>query len=47
VILAAISDPRIRALADRQILGGIDQLTDSTDLLEASHLRPALTHLYH
>ncbi len=46
VILTAIADPGIRALADRQVLGGIDQLTDSTDLLEASHLRPALTHLY-
>lgn len=46
VILAAITDPAVLALTDRRIIGGIDQLTDNTDLLESSHLRPVLTHLY-
>lgn len=46
VTLAAIADPAIRALGEGRIIGGVDQFTDSTDLLEAIQLRPVLRGLY-
>lgn len=33
-ILARISDPELRRLAERTPVGGIDQISDNTDVLE-------------
>ena len=43
---ARISDPTLLRLARRRPIGGIDQFSDSTDLLEDTSRRPALRLLY-
>ena len=43
---AGISDPAVRAIASRPLLGGIDQISDNTDLLEGARWRPVLRRLY-
>jgi Domain of unknown function (DUF4037) len=43
---ASISDPALLRLARRRPIGGIDQFSDSTDLLEDTGRRPALRLLY-
>ena len=45
-LLGTIRDPEVAALAQRRPIGSIDQFSDSTDLLEASELRPRLRALY-
>jgi hypothetical protein len=41
-----IQDPEVRRIADRRMIGGIDQWSDSTDLLEGTGWRPTLRRLY-
>jgi hypothetical protein len=43
---ARIADPAVRAIASRPLLGGIDQISDNTDLLEGAPWRPVLRRLY-
>ena len=45
-LLRSIRDPEVAQLAQRRPIGSIDQFSDSTDLLEAAELRPALRALY-
>jgi Domain of unknown function (DUF4037) len=45
-ILARITDERLRALARRPLIGGIDQWSDSTDLVSYAEWRPLLRRLY-
>lgn len=45
-IQAQISDAEVQAIAARGLIGSIDQFSDSTDLHEAAHLRPAVRGLY-
>ena len=45
-LLRTIRDPEVALLAQRRPIGSIDQFSDSTELLEASELRPALRALY-
>lgn len=45
-LAARIEDPRLRRLCGRHVIGGLDQFSDSTDLLEDVTLRPALRRLY-
>ena len=45
-LLAAITDPAVRAIAQRPLIGGVDLLSDNTDLLENSRWRPVLRALY-
>lgn len=45
-LLRTIRDPEVALLAQRRPIGNIDQFSDSTDLLEAAELRPALRALY-
>jgi Domain of unknown function (DUF4037) len=45
-IVAEISDASLRRLITRPLIGGIDQLSDSTDLLEKTDWRPILRDLY-
>ena len=35
-----IDDPRVRAIAQRTLIGSVDQFSDSTDLLTNASLRP-------
>lgn len=41
-----IQDLHVRRIADRRLIGGIDQWSDSTDLLEGTGWRPTLRRLY-
>ena len=43
---AAITDERVKAIARKTQVGAIDIFSDSTDLLEGTHLRPALRKIY-
>ena len=45
-LLHSITDPAVRSLAQRPPIGGIDQISDNTDLLENSIWQPALRQLY-
>ena len=45
-IVARIEDPAVRRLAGRPLIGGVDQVSDSTDLLTPTRWRPALRALY-
>ncbi|MBD0292663.1 MAG: DUF4037 domain-containing protein [Jiangellaceae bacterium] len=45
-IVATIDDPDVRLLADRRLIGGIDQVSDNTDLLEGTQWRGRLRWLY-
>lgn len=45
-IRAKISDPAISRLAKQAVFGGIDQWSDSTDVLDYACWRPALRRLY-
>ena len=45
-LLRSISDPDMAQLTQRRPIGSIDQFSDSTDLLEATELRPTLRALY-
>ena len=45
-LLRSISDPDAARIAQGRPIGGIDQFSDSADLLEAAELRPALRQLY-
>ncbi|HEX2081198.1 MAG TPA: DUF4037 domain-containing protein, partial [Longimicrobium sp.] len=45
-LLARITDDRLRALARRPLIGGIDQWSDSTDLVSYAEWRPLLRRLY-
>ena len=45
-LLRSISEPDVAQLAQRRPIGSVDQFSDSTDLLEAVELRPALRGLY-
>jgi hypothetical protein len=45
-LLAAIEDPEVLRIAEGPLLGGVDQWSDNTDLLEAAELRAAFTALY-
>lgn len=41
-----IQDERVKSIAQKTLIGSIDVFSDSTDLHEATHLRPALRQLY-
>jgi len=43
---ARIADPRVQRIAERRLIGSIDQFSDSTDLLAHAPWRPALRRLY-
>ena len=45
-LLGQITDPVVKQLAQRPPIGGIDQFSDSTDLLSNPSWRPALRKLY-
>ena len=45
-LLARIEDERVRRIAARPPIGGIDQLSDSTDLLSNASWRDTLRELY-
>jgi hypothetical protein len=45
-IRAAIEDEAVKRLAEKTLIGGIDQFSDSTDMLENNRLRERLTTLY-
>jgi hypothetical protein len=45
-VAAQISDPALRRLSAETCIGGVDQWSDNTDLLENARLRPALRGLY-
>lgn len=45
-ITARITDPAVRALLDRPVIGSIDQISDSTDLRSYAAWRPRLRALY-
>ena len=45
-LLRSISEPDVAQLAQGRPIGSVDQFSDSTDLLEAVELRPALRGLY-
>jgi hypothetical protein len=45
-LLALITDPAVRRIADRPPIGGIDQFSDSTDLVDNMFSAPALRGLY-
>ena len=45
-LLHSVRDPEVAELAQRRPIGSIDQFSDSTDLLEATELRPTLRALY-
>ncbi len=45
-LLAAIQDPQVRAIAEKTLIGGVDQFSDNTDLREAAGLRERIAGLY-
>jgi Domain of unknown function (DUF4037) len=45
-LAARIRDPRVSRLAERRLLGGIDQLSDNTDLVSDAAWRAPLRRLY-
>ncbi|MBX3001266.1 MAG: DUF4037 domain-containing protein [Caldilineaceae bacterium] len=45
-LIAQIEDPSVQQIAQRRPIGSVDLFSDSTDLLEAQHLRPRLRDLY-
>jgi hypothetical protein len=45
-IRAQISDPKIKRIAAKKLIGSIDQFSDSTDLLSDATWRPILKRLY-
>jgi hypothetical protein len=45
-LLAQIRDPVVKRIAARPPIGGIDQLSDNTDLLENPEWRPLVRHFY-
>jgi len=46
-LVAQITDPAVKRVASRQLIGSIDQFSDNTDLRTAGDFRPALQRLYH
>jgi hypothetical protein len=45
-IVARIADKAVRRIAQRPLIGGIDQFSDSTDLVSNQEWRPTLRRLY-
>ena len=45
-IRAQITDPSVRRIAAERLIGGVDQFSDSTDILSDPHWRPLLRQLY-
>ena len=45
-ICKRITDPKIKRLAERRLIGGIDQISDNTDILSDPRWRPVLRKLY-
>jgi hypothetical protein len=45
-IVAEIRDPSVRRLLQRPLIGGVDQFSDSTDIVDNTEFRPALKRLY-
>ena len=45
-LVDAIADPAVAAIARRTRMGGIDLISDNTDLRENTELRPKLAALY-
>jgi len=45
-ILGQIQDPEVLRIASRTSIGGIDQFSDSTDMLENSVMRNSVCGLY-
>jgi hypothetical protein len=45
-LLARITDPAVRRIAERPPIGSIDQFSDSTDLVAPAAWRPTLRRLY-
>jgi hypothetical protein len=45
-IVAEIRDPAVRRLLERPLIGGVDQFSDSTDIVDNTEFRVALKRLY-
>lgn len=45
-IVARIADERLRRLAQKPLIGSLDQFSDSTDLVSYTQWRPIIRHLY-
>jgi len=45
-LVAQITDPEVKRVASRQLIGSIDQYSDNTDLRTTADFRPALRKLY-
>ncbi len=45
-LVAQITDPAVKRVASRQLIGSIDQFSDNTDLRTAGDLQPTLRKLY-
>ena len=46
-LVAQITDPAVKGVASRQLIGSIDQFSDNTDLRTVADFRPTLQRLYH
>lgn len=45
-LVEEIRDPAVIAIAQRPLIGGLEQWSDNTDLLSNAHWRPAVRHFY-
>lgn len=45
-LIARITDPEVKRIAEKTMIGGIDHFSDSTDLRENAGVRPAIKGLY-
>lgn len=45
-IASQITDPRVQAIAEKRLIGGVDQWSDSTDILSDPKWRPQLRRFY-
>jgi hypothetical protein len=41
-----ITDPKVQQAANRRLIGGIDMISDNTDILSDSRWRPVLRNLF-
>jgi hypothetical protein len=41
-----ITDPKVRRIANRRLIGGIDMISDNTDILSDPRWRPVLRGLF-
>jgi len=46
VLCSRIIDPKVQSIANRHLIGGIDMISDNTDILSDPHWRPILRDLF-